>query len=159
MFIRSFKTFRFFHVAEEENGIPAEVNARSEVEGRAMTPALTILIADRHEDVLNTLNEQLAATDYALLHAKSGEEAIAFLDLLKSKIELAIIDLELPDFSGLIGRLTLHDRKPVKIIATTSIYSKKVLGKMRERGVDAVVRKPTTHQEWRKTLESVIAQG
>jgi CheY-like chemotaxis protein len=126
-----------------------------------LTPALTILIADRHEDVLNILNEQLAATNYAVLHAKSGEEAIAFLDLLKSKIELAIIDLELPNFSGwdLIRRLTLHDRKPVKIIATTSIYSKDVLEKMRGRGVDAVVRKPITHEEWRTTLESVMAEG
>jgi CheY-like chemotaxis protein len=83
-----------------------------------MTPALTILIADRHEDVVNIVKEQLA--DYILLHATSGKEAIAFLDRLKSKIELAIIDLEVPDIGGwdLIGHLTLHKRKPTKIIAT-----------------------------------------
>ena len=101
-----------------------------------MTPALTILIAGRHEDVLNILEEQLAVTNYALLHARTGEEAIALLERLKSKIELAIIDLELPDFSGwdLIGRLTLHDRKPLKIIATTSIYPQPVLEKVKEMG-------------------------
>ena len=60
--------------------------------------------------------------NYALLHARSGQEAIALLERLKSKIELAIIDLDLPDSSGwdLIGRLTLHERKPLKIIAITS---------------------------------------
>ena len=85
-----------------------------------------------------------------------------FLDLLerlKSKIELAIIDLELPEQSGwdLIGRLTLHDRKPVKIIATTSIYPKPILEKIKEMGVDAVVRKPIPNDEWRTTLEIVMA--
>jgi CheY-like chemotaxis protein len=126
-----------------------------------MTPALTILIADPHEDVLNILTEQLSETDYALLHARNGEEAIALLERLRSKIELAIIDLELPDLSGwdLIGRLTIHDRKPIKIIATTSIYPQPVLEKIKEMGVDAVVRKPMPQEEWRITLEKVLAEG
>lgn len=81
--------------------------------GRWRSPILTILIADHNEDVLNILKEQLLATNYALLYAQNGEEAIAFLDRVKSKVALAIIDLELPDLSGwdLIGRLTIHDRK------------------------------------------------
>jgi len=126
--------------------------------GGILTPTLTILIADHHEDVLNILEKQLATTNYALLHARNGAKAIALLERLKSKIELAIIDLELPDFSGfdLIGRLTLHDRKPLKIIATTSIHPQPVLEKIREMGVDAVVKKPISTEEWRRTLETVI---
>jgi CheY-like chemotaxis protein len=125
-----------------------------------MTPAQTILIADDSDDVLNILKEQLATTNYILLHARSGEEAIALLERLKSQIELAIIDLELPELSGwdLIGRLTLHDRKPIKIIATTSIYPQSVLEKMKEMGVDAVVRKPIPNEQWSTTLEKVLAE-
>ena len=126
-----------------------------------MTPALTILIADHHEDVLKILEKQLATTDYALLHDRNGAEAIALLERLKSKIEVAIVNLELPDFSGwdLIGRLTIHDRKPLKIIATTSIHPQPVLERIKEMGVDAVVRKPMPHDEWRTTLEKVLAGG
>jgi CheY-like chemotaxis protein len=80
--------------------------------GGFMTPALTILIADHHEDVLNVLKEQLATTNYALLHARNGEEAIALLERLKSKIELAIIDLELPDFSGWGPYRAAHATRP-----------------------------------------------
>jgi CheY-like chemotaxis protein len=129
--------------------------------GGFMTPALTILIADHHEDVLNILKEQLATTNYALLHARNGAEAIALLERLRSKIELAIINLDLPGFSGwdLIGRLTLHDRKPLKIIATTSLHQQPVLAKMKEMGVDAVVRKPIPNEQWRTTLETVMAQS
>jgi CheY-like chemotaxis protein len=125
-----------------------------------MTPAQTILIADRHEDLLNVLKEELAETNYALLHATNGEEAIAFLEQLKSRIELAIIDLDMPDSGGwnLIGRLTLHERKPVKIIATTSVRSKSIWRKIKELGVDAVVRKPAPSEGWRTTLERVMAK-
>jgi CheY-like chemotaxis protein len=131
------------------------------VEGEVMTPALPILFADHREEVFNILKEQLETTNYIVLHARSGEEAIALLERLKSKIVLAIIDLDLPGQSGwdLIGRLTLHDRKPLKIVATTSVYSKPALDKMKELGVNAVVRKPIRNEEWRTTVEAVMAEG
>jgi CheY-like chemotaxis protein len=120
-----------------------------------------ILIVDRHEYVLNSLKAQPATTNYALLHARSGQEAIALLERLKSKMELAIIDLDLPDSSGwdLIGRLTLHERKPLKIIAITSVYTQPILEKVKELGVDVVLRKPIPHEEWRTTLETVFAEN
>lgn len=90
-----------------------------------------------------------------LLHAKDAQEAVAYLDLLKSKVELAVIDLALG--WELIGRLMQHDRKAVKIIVTTSIYSVDVLKKIKERGVDVVVRKPVTRHELHTTLETVMA--
>ena len=119
-----------------------------------------VLVVDREDDVLRILRTALQSSDYAVLHASSEQEAIAFLERLRSKIELAVIDLELPDFSGwdLIGRLTLHDRKPVKIIATTSIYPESVLEKIKEIGVDAIVRKPIPYDDWRTTLEVVMAE-
>lgn len=65
-----------------------------------MMPALTILIVERDEDVFTILNEQLAATNSALLHARNGTEATALLERLKFKIELAIVDLAFPDQDG-----------------------------------------------------------
>jgi CheY-like chemotaxis protein len=126
--------------------------------GRWRSPILTILIADHNEDVLNILKEQLLATNYALLYAQNGEEAIAFLDRVKSKVALAIIDLELPDLSGwdLIGRLTIHDRKLQDYRYHVDLPHP-VLEKMKEMGVDAVVRKPIPHEEWRITLEKLLA--
>jgi CheY-like chemotaxis protein len=65
--------------------------------------------------------------------------------------------LGLPYFGGwnLIGRLRIQEGKPIKIIATTSIYSKPVLEKTKECGVaEAVVRKPIPHEEWRTALET-----
>ena len=127
-----------------------------------MTPALTILIVDRDEDVFKILNEQLAATNSALLHARNGTEATALLERLKFKIELAIVDLAFPDQDGweLIGRLAHQDPRPAKIIATVlSDYSSLALeNQIKEAlGGDLVVLKPI-HTRSGTTLATLISR-
>ena len=43
-----------------------------------------ILVSDTSDAFLGTLKEELENTAYTLLHAKDGQEAIDYLDLLKS---------------------------------------------------------------------------
>src|SRR5258708_3849296 len=102
--------------------------------------AAIVLVAAK-EDLVSNLRNALAETNLALLHASTKQEAIAVLERLKSTIEVAIIDLELPDFEGwdLIRRITFLPEKPVKLIATTSTFSEAFFGKIKEIGVDAVV--------------------
>jgi DNA-binding response OmpR family regulator len=117
----------------------------------------TVLVAAK-EDLLNNLRHALAETNLALLHAQTKCEAIVLLERLKSEIDLAIIQLELPDLGGwdLIGRLTWSPQKPVRIIATTSTYSEPFFEKVKELGVDDVVRAATPPETWRKTIEAVL---
>ena len=122
-----------------------------------------ILVADRSDDFVDNLEEALAATNYALLHTKNGEEAAYLLEILKSEIKLAIIELELPLLSGLDLIWSLARRKqpkPLKIIATTStavLNGPLLENVVKQLGVDAVVRKPAPPQKWRKTVEAVLA--
>ena len=109
-----------------------------------------ILIADSSEALVNSLQGALETTDYAFVYAKNGEEAIRLHDLLKSEIDLAIIELELPASGGfeVIERFTQRGPKPRKIIATSSIFPQSFLEYVRHLGVDAVVRKPITLLAW-----------
>jgi CheY-like chemotaxis protein len=122
-----------------------------------------ILVADRSDGFVDSLKAALAATNYPLLHAKNGEEAVYLLELLKSEIKLAIIELDLPLLSGLdlIWRLVKRKQpKPLKIIATTStavLNGPLLENVVKKLGVDAVVRKPIPPQKWRKTVEAVLA--
>jgi DNA-binding response OmpR family regulator len=61
--------------------------------------ARIVLVAAK-EDLLNSLRDALKETDLALLHAQTKHEAVVLLERLKSEIDLAIIDLELPDLGG-----------------------------------------------------------
>jgi CheY-like chemotaxis protein len=112
-------------------------------------PAI-ILIADSSEALFNSLQDALETTDYACVYARNGEEAIRLHDLLKSEIDLAIIELELPASGGfeVIEQFTQRGPKPRKIVATSSIFPPSFLEHVRRLGVDAAVRKPTTTQAW-----------
>ena len=119
--------------------------------------ARIVLVAAK-EDLLNNLREALRDTDLALLHAQTKHEAVVLLERLKSEIDLAIIDLELPDLGGLdlIEQLTQHPRITVKIIATTSVYPAPELAKVIDLGVDAVVPETVSTEKWRITVEAVL---
>jgi DNA-binding response OmpR family regulator len=124
-----------------------------------------ILVADRSDGFVESLKAALAATNYPLLHAKNGEEADYLLELLKSEITLAIIELDLPLLSGLdlIWRLVKRKQpKPLKIIATTTtavLNGPLLENVVKELGVDAVVRKPIPPQKWRRTVEAVLVRA
>lgn len=114
-----------------------------------------ILIADSSESFFDSLQATLETTDYACVHARNGEEAIRFHDLLKSEIDVAIIELELPTSGGceVIKRFNQCGRKPRKIIATSSIFPDSFLQQVRFQGVDAVVRKPIGLQAWLQLIK------
>ena len=118
-----------------------------------------ILVADTSDAFLDILREELVTTDYALLHAKNGQEAIDYLELLKSEIDLAIIELELPVVSGLdvIWRLVRRKQpKPTRIIATSAVDVPLLKQVVKELGVDAVVQIPIPVQGWRKIIEALL---
>jgi CheY-like chemotaxis protein len=119
-----------------------------------------ILVADTRDEFLTHLRGQLAATQYALLHAKDGQEAIDYLELLKNEIALAIVQLELPGVSGLDVIWQLVRRKqprPTKIIATSCGNAPLLEHVVKELGVAAVVRNPTTPvQTWPEIIEAVM---
>ena len=120
-----------------------------------------ILVAHTSDAFLGILKKELATTDYALLHAKDGQEAIDYLDLLKSEIDLAIIELELPVVSGLdvIWQLVRRKHaKTTKIIATSAVDVPLLKQVVKQLGVAAVVQSPKPVQGWRKIIEVVLGK-
>jgi CheY-like chemotaxis protein len=118
-----------------------------------------ILLADTNDAFADFLRDELTTTTYALLHAKDGHEAIIYLELLKSEIDLAVIEMELPVVSGLylIWRLVRQKKpKPPKVIATTSVDVPKLNQVVKELGASVVVRVPIPAHDWRKTIETVL---
>ena len=118
-----------------------------------------ILVADTSHTLPQILKQELALTEYALLHAKNGQEAIDYLDLLRTQIAVAVIDLELPGVSGLdvIWRLA-RQKQPTstRIIATTAIEVPLLKDVVKNFGVDVLVQTPVPVQDWRTIINSVL---
>jgi len=120
-----------------------------------------IVLVAASEDLLSNLTVALADTNLALLHTQSKRETVAILDRLSPEVDLAIIELELPDFEAwdLIRKLTFLPKKPVKIIATTSTYPEHHFARIKGLGVDAVVPAAIPPEVWRTTVEAVLGKG
>jgi DNA-binding response OmpR family regulator len=120
-----------------------------------------IILVAAHEDVFNNIRDALVGTNLKLLHASTEQEALAYLERLRSEINITVIELELPDCGGwdLIRRITFLPGKPVKLIATTSTYRESFFGRIIDIGVDAVVPKAISPEEWRRTMEAVLEKS
>ena len=117
-----------------------------------MTTPPIILVADRNEDALKYLREELPMSDYVLLHAKDEREALSIVDRKPSRIAFAVIELELPGMNGfnLIGRLTGQQPKPKRIVATTFLEDDVLFELAKHMGADTIVRKtrPEENMHW-----------
>ena len=123
-----------------------------------MTTTPIILIADRDEDALKYLKEELEPTKYELLHAKDGQEVLSIVDKQAHQIAFAVVELELPGVNGLhlIGRLTSQEPKPKKIIATTFLEDELLFELATHMGADAIVRKPRPEETWVGTVRQLL---
>jgi len=97
-----------------------------------------IVLLAGSQAILDSLKKAFAKTDYALLHARTGKQAITLLARLKAEIDPAIIDLDLEDVNGLevVGLLTAPGRKPSKIIVSTSRHHEPLLKQVAHLGID-----------------------
>src|SRR5439155_5399621 len=114
-----------------------------------------ILVANSSSDLFSTLKAALATTPYAFLHAKDGEEAVDYLDLLRSEIRVVIIDLELLLINGLdVIWLLVRERRP-RIIATSYLAVPLMEQPLQEFGA-ALVRLPAPAATWRNIVSLVL---
>ena len=119
-----------------------------------------ILIADRNEDALKYLKEELATTQFELLHAKDGHEVLSIVDTQEHQIAFAVVELELPGVNGLhlIGQLTSQQPKPKRIIATTFLEDELLFEIAKHMGADTIVQKSRSEETWFGTLRQLLPE-
>ena len=119
-----------------------------------------ILLVDEDDEVLKTFRNSLAVTDYTIFHATTAQEAVSVLSRLKYTVDLLVIDLELPDETGL-GTFALLNtpecRKASRIIAKTSRQDESFLGQVYWLGIDAILPKPTSAEQPIGTAQAVLS--
>ena len=82
-----------------------------------MADAYTVLVVDDEPPIRRFLRTSLGAAGYRVAVAESAAEATAMLPI--EKPDVVILDLGLPDRSGLDVIAEIRMRSPVPIIATS----------------------------------------
>ena len=119
------------------------------------------LIVDPEDKVLKILRTALQSTDYVLLHATTGIEALGVLARLGQPLDLAVIDLDIFNGDGVLASLLamLGPQKTTKIIVKTSRQDKRFLESVTYFGIDAIVVKPISDEQFIKTVREALGRN
>lgn len=98
-------------------------------------PVKKILLVDDEERLLNSMEQRLALMGFDVMKASSGTSAVEIAK--KNQIDLAIVDLKMPDMDGLITITKLKEIIPeLKTVLLTGYGSNKTKQKTKTLGSD-----------------------
>jgi DNA-binding response OmpR family regulator len=117
----------------------------------------TVLVVEDDDLVRDTMTRILVAEGYLVLTAQSGHDAIGTLRAPLSPIDVVLLDVHLPDVSGidLCARLrTLHPKLPV--VVCTGEADPEEAARLLALGVHRYFRKPIAVDELLATVEAAL---
>jgi len=122
----------------------------------------TVLVIDDDAGFRETLTGVLKQSGYHALEAANGLEALATIERLRTEIDLVIVDLALPEISGLeiIRALTRRGETTIKIIATSGVFDEAYIEMMKSAGADESVRKAAVGEpeKWLEIVRRLLGE-
>ena len=116
-----------------------------------------ILLVDDEPRLLSSLYELLRDRDYHLFTAATGSEALAHLE--KTRFDLVLLDLRLPDMSGhdIMDFINQKDFDADVIVMSGEVGIDAAIGALK-RGAYDYLRKPYSREELLKTVGNALQQ-
>ncbi|MCC6694435.1 MAG: PAS domain S-box protein [Candidatus Hydrogenedentes bacterium] len=108
----------YFPVVDEaltDPAVPGETEAKGGAE--------TILLAEDNPDVRALAQITLERAGYTVLNAANGEEAVSLYDAHRDAIQLALLDVVMPQIGGIAVSDHIHETRPEIPIVFASGYS------------------------------------
>ncbi|MDT8399345.1 MAG: response regulator [Pseudomonadales bacterium] len=116
----------------------------------------TVLLVDDEEAVRTTAQQMLSLLGYRVYQAVDGKDAAWVFQAHQDEIDLAIIDMIMPDMGGLECLQTLRQLDPALMIILSSGYSKEEIeARLQEEHVAGFLQKPYRLQQ----LSDLMAQA
>ena len=118
----------------------------------------TILVIEDEEIIMKVIHEILKSLGYRVLEARTGKEAIDIANTFDGQIDLAILDIILPDMDGqAIYPFLMKARPKAKVIVCSGYALEGPAQEILDAGAHGFVQKPfsvaTLSDELKKVLE------
>ena len=115
----------------------------------------TILIVDDEPDVLFFISKVFLPQGYHTLTANSGIEALKYLQELRGKIDLVLLDLKMPEMGGVqVLKAIRRDFENLPVIVLTAYGEHKA--EVEAIGVEGFLTKPYSLEELYQKVASVL---
>lgn len=116
--------------------------------------AKTILIVEDNELNMKLFNDLLEANGYNIVQTRNGMEA---LDLARThKPDLILMDIQLPEVSGLEVTKWLKDDEQLRVIPVIAVTAFAMKGdeeRIRQGGCEAYISKPIAVKDFVETIK------
>jgi len=118
---------------------------------------MKVLIVDDNSLMRSTIKALLIKLGHKVVSDEENAEG-ALKAFVKFKPEVVFLDIILPGRSGLeilddIRKINTH----VKIIIISAIEQDEIDEKLSDKGVDAIIRKPFSYEDFKKTINQVLS--
>ena len=116
----------------------------------------TILIIEDEEMVMNVIRAVLERLGYRMLEAKTGREAVEIAKTFDGDIDLAILDIKLPDIQGdKVYPLIMEARPNLKVIVCSG-YSIDTARGILDAGAQDFIQKPFNVKDLSQKLRKIL---
>ena len=123
--------------------------------GRSETPA-TILVVDDDRAVRGLAVRFLKMLGYAVLEAETGAEALAVIADAEHHLDGVILDVTLPDMSGLKALQQVHAmQKDMPVVLCSGRPQRTIAGKIDAEHIAGYLEKPYDIPQLKRTLETL----
>lgn len=137
----------------------AEANTRavSQAEPRAVVGGTeTILVVEDELLVLELTRAMLTAAGYAVLTARNGREAFEIIESRASELDLAVLDVVMPELSGGSVLQRLRERRPNIPVVFASGYARAPSPCAAQQGQIAFLAKPFTREKLLRKVREML---
>jgi DNA-binding NtrC family response regulator len=118
----------------------------------------TVLLIDDDDMVTDVAAQILNNSGYGVISAKNGKEAIEVYKANQDRIDMAILDMILPDMSGMDTYEKLKEINPgIKVLLASGYGIDSQASNIMERGCDGFIQKPFNMSELIKTIGDILA--
>lgn len=117
----------------------------------------TILLVDDEESILEFGKAILEHFGFSTMTAANGEEALKIFDRAKGKIDMVVLDVNMPGIGGyecLKGLILLDPG--VKVVVTSGYSSSRDVQEMLQMGAVGFIAKPFRFEEFVKKLKQFL---
>jgi CheY-like chemotaxis protein len=119
----------------------------------------TIMLALADGSILDSFNVALVKENFMVLTASTAGEVIKQLRSAPTSVDVALLDVELPDVNGVNLLAKLREKyRDLPVMACTESASQQDIDKLTELGVIHLFQKPLNLQDFLATVREVIQQ-
>ena len=117
----------------------------------------TILIIEDEEVLVELFRKILEMLGYRVLEAKTGEDAVELANTFDGRIDLALLDIKLPDMDGgSVYPLIMEARPDLKVIVCSGYSIDGPAQKILDAGAEGFIQKPFLIAPFAKKIKEVL---